>query len=88
MNNISEKLNNVNFLLMSRSDKFNKINHLYDNMSEEEKNYFYKKYIEKYICYKLPSMTEEEFKKMCVFSEIRNQIELIENKQYYLLKII
>ena len=88
INDIYEKINNINVLTINNDTKFDKINRLYNEMSEEEINDFYEKYKDRNfnkIFYH--SMSNEEYKKYCVFMEIEHQIDLIKIKQYLLLKI-
>ena len=86
VNNIYEKINNINLLTMNNSTKFDKINYLYNEMIEEEKNDFYEKYTnrDEFNNMSCNSMSKEEFKKNCVILEIKYQIKLIEkNNAYY-----
>ena len=81
INDIYEKINNINILTINNDTKFDKINYLYNEMIEEEKNDFYKKYTnrEEFNNMTCNSKSKEEFKKCCVILEIKHQIKLIEN---------
>lgn len=82
INDIYEKINNINLFTINNNTKFDKINYLYDEMIEEEKNDFYEKYKnrDEFNNIQCHSVSEEDFKKNCVILEIKHQIKLIEKK--------
>jgi hypothetical protein len=82
INDIYEKINNINLLTINNNTKFDKINYLYNEMIEEEKNDFYEKYKnrDEFNNIQCRSVSEEDLKKNCVILEIKHQIKLIEKK--------